>query len=77
MIPTDPIVDVLKTAAGVVLGTVVSMVATGFMFKYFVLDKAMENKKVKKLLGSVDRLTEDLDRALDKLEQLLENGKET
>lgn len=74
MIP-DFLTDVLKTAFGVILGTVVSMVATGFMFKYFVLDKAMENKKVKKLQKNLDRLIEDLDRVMDKLEELLENGK--
>jgi hypothetical protein len=72
VIPTDFLTDVLKTAFGVILGTVVSMVATGFMFKYFVLDKAMENKKVKKIQNNLDRLIDDLDRVMDKLEELLQ-----
>jgi mannitol-specific phosphotransferase system IIBC component len=61
----DFFVDVLKTALGVVLGTVVSMVITGLMLKYFVIDKAMEHKKVK-------RLQKSFDKAIDKLEEFLE-----
>lgn len=75
MVPTDFLSDVLRTALGVILGTTVSMVVTGFMFKYFVLNKAMENKKVKKLEKSLDRLINDLDRGIDKLEEILQNGK--
>jgi len=75
VVPTDFLSDVLRTALGVILGTTVSMVVTGFMFKYFVLDKAMENKKVKKLQKSLDRLINDLDRGIDKLEEILQNGK--
>jgi hypothetical protein len=74
---TDFFFDVFKTALGLILGTVVSMIFTGLLFKHFVLDKAMENKKVKKLQGSLDRIIEDIDRAIDKMEELLEtkNGK--
>lgn len=66
----DFVIDVLKTALGVILGTIVGMVITGLMIKHFVIDKVMEHPKVK-------RLQKSMDRAIDKLEELLasKNGK--
>jgi hypothetical protein len=54
----------------VILGTIAGTVIMGLMVKHFVIDKVMEHPKVKRLQKSVDK-------AIDKLEQLLEakNGK--
>jgi len=66
----DFFIDVLKTALGVIVGTIVSMVITGFMVKYFIVDKVMSHPKIK-------RLQKSMDKAIDKLDGLLEtkNGK--
>jgi hypothetical protein len=61
----DFIVDILKTALGVILGTIVGMVITGLMVKHFIIDKIMEHPKVKRLQKSIDK-------GIDRLEQLLE-----
>ena len=58
-------VDVLKTALGVVLGTIIGAVITGLMAKYFIIDKIFSHPKVK-------RLQKSMDKAIDRLEQILE-----
>lgn len=75
---TDFFTDVFKMALGVVIGTIFGMVITGLMAKRFVVNPAMDSPKVKKLQKSLDRIINDLDRALDKFEELLEikNGKD-
>lgn len=62
---SEVVTDIAKTALGVIAGTVVSMVITGFLVNRFVIKKVMANKDVQDLI----RLFRE---SKGKLEELLE-----
>ena len=60
--------DLLKTALAFILGTVVSMVITGWMVNHFVVKKIMQNKDLQEIVKLVRQVK-------DELSEHNENGK--
>jgi hypothetical protein len=58
--PTDFLTDVAKTALGVVAGTVISMVITGFMVNHFVVRRIMRNKDVQDIIKMIHSLKDEI-----------------
>jgi len=66
----DALVNFLSTLGALVIGSIITTVVLGFMLDRFVLKKIFHNKRVQ-------RLEKNLDKILDKLDQLVDqNGKE-
>jgi uncharacterized membrane protein YdjX (TVP38/TMEM64 family) len=64
----EPIWNFISTLGAYVIGTVVSSVVLGVMLDRFVIRKIFQNKKVKRLEGQIDKI-------LDRLDTIIENGK--
>lgn len=65
----DFFLDLSKTALAFILGTVVSMVITGWMVNHFVIKKIMQSKDIKDMVKLIRQVK-------DELSEHNENGKD-
>jgi uncharacterized membrane protein (DUF106 family) len=70
VVPTDFLLDLLKTVLAFILGTLLSAIITGLLINRFVVKKIMENKDVKDIV----KLIRD---TKDEIMKHNENGKKT
>jgi len=65
----DPaILNFLSTLAAIIIGTAVSSIILGFMLDHFVIKKIFRNKKVQRLEGQIDKILDKLDEITEKTE---------
>jgi len=70
VVPTDFLLDLLKTVLAFILGTLLSAVITGLLINRFVIKRIMENKDIKDIV----KLIRDVKNEMMKHNQ---NGKNT
>ena len=70
VVPTDFLLDLLKTVLAFILGTLLSAIITGLLINRFVIKRIMENKDIKDIV----KLIQDVKNEMMKHNQ---NGKNT